>query len=170
MSRPDGGKSQRKLRNLLIMPKAQMELIINIVVLTLFFGLAACFVVYFQLDDIFDKFFQLGYLDENVSVMLTDKWNISVQWLAMLIVLYLVTVIIILLIQSHRMLGPSVALRRQLNAILEGRYSARVKLREGDYYQNIAELLNRVTEHLEKAKESQEVQESQDVSSEEVTA
>lgn len=150
MNQRASGKNQRKWRNLLISPKAQIGFIINMVVLTLFFGLAAVFVVYFQLDDIYDKFLQFGLIDEAATKMVTDNWNIAVSWLAMLIILYLVAMILIILIQSHRMIGPGEALKRQIKRLLAGDYKGRVTLREGDYYQNVADLLNQLSEEFEK--------------------
>ena len=145
-------KSKRRLRNILIMPKAQVGLVVNIIILTVCFSLAASFVVYFQMDHLFDKLFQLSYLDEETTGALRHTWNISVQWLSMFIILYLVAVTSILIIHTHRMVGPSEAFKRHLSALLGGDYSVRVKLREGDSYQNIAELLNRVTEKLDTEK------------------
>ena len=53
---------------------------------------------------------------------------------------------------THRLIGPRVALGRQIEALKNGDYSARVQLRDGDVaFQNLARDLNDLGQILERA-------------------
>ena len=51
---------------------------------------------------------------------------------------------------SHRFAGPMVRLRRVMNELAEGRSCSPVLLRDGDYWNDIADDLNRVMERVER--------------------
>ena len=143
------GDRRRKFKNFLLKPRAQLEIVINIVTLTIFFGMASSLIIYFQLDDIFNTLYVLSNLSGETSQALASDWNQTVQWLIVFIVLYVLTILAISIIHSHKMIGPTVAFKRQLDAMLTGNYKTRIKLRDGDYYQNLAELFNRLAEQLD---------------------
>ncbi|MCY4380892.1 MAG: hypothetical protein OXC40_04920 [Proteobacteria bacterium] len=140
---------RRKLKNFLLKPRAQLELVINIVTLTIFFGTSASLIIYFQLNDIFNTLYIMSEIDGDTSRTLSNDWNHSITLLVGFIFLYVLTTTVICIIHSHRMIGPTVAFKRQLNAILSCNYKTRIKLRDGDYYQDLAELFNRLSEQLE---------------------
>ncbi|MCY4444611.1 MAG: hypothetical protein OXC44_07425 [Proteobacteria bacterium] len=171
------GRSQRRLRNLLLKPRAQIELVINILTITIFFGLASCLIIYFQLNDLFTNLYDASNISDYISEITTvnesanvadthntqtsqtlgekqtsllENWNMTIKWLLVFIIVYVITTVLICMVHSHRMIGPTIAFQRQLTQLLSGNYKARVKLRDGDYYQNIADLLNGLSEHLEK--------------------
>ncbi|MCY4443511.1 MAG: hypothetical protein OXC44_01770 [Proteobacteria bacterium] len=143
------GRSQRKWRNLVIKPRAQVELVLNIIILTVFFGATISVVVHNQLGRIFEVLYGAGFLDERVTNLLDQDWQVVMVWLAVLIILYLLTLSFICLIHSHRMIGPNIAFQRQLRAMISKNYGARVKLRYGDYYQEVADLFNELSKNLE---------------------
>lgn len=140
---------RRKLKNFLLKPRAQLEIVINIVTLTIFFAMASGLIVYFQLDDIFKTLIVMSKISDETSRSFTHDWSTSLQWLLVFTLFYVFAIISICIIHSHRMIGPTVAFRRQLEALLKGEYKARIKLRDGDYYQNLAELFNRLAEQLD---------------------
>lgn len=53
---------------------------------------------------------------------------------------------------SHRTFGPTVPLKEFLRKLLEGDYSARVRFRQKDHFQELLPLLNQLAEKLEKEK------------------
>lgn len=60
-------------------------------------------------------------------------------------VAYVSAVMIACLAYSHRLLGPVVAFRRHLEALKNGDYGARIQLRKGDPFTDVAEDLNDLT-------------------------
>lgn len=57
-------------------------------------------------------------------------------------------------VYSHRVIGPTVPIRRHLKELAEGNYSARIKIREKDEFKEIAEDLNHLAEVLESKRDS----------------
>lgn len=52
------------------------------------------------------------------------------------------------LIYSHRIFGPEVSLRRQIDALCKGEYDTRITLRKRDEFKEVADDLNRLAEIL----------------------
>jgi HAMP domain-containing protein len=52
------------------------------------------------------------------------------------------------LIYSHKIFGPTVPIRRHIHKLIEGDYSSRVHLRDGDELSEISEELNQLAEVL----------------------
>jgi signal transduction histidine kinase len=53
---------------------------------------------------------------------------------------------------SHRIWGPVIPLRRQINDLKNGNYQARIQLRPGDEFVELAEDLNALAHSLEKSR------------------
>lgn len=140
---------RRKFKNFLLKPRAQLELVLNIVVLTIFFGAASSLVIYFQLDDIFQTLLIMSRVSHEASESFINDWNTTLLWLSLFTVFYILSTISICVIHSHRMIGPTVAFKRQIEALLTKNYKTRIKLRDGDYFQDLAECFNRLAEQLD---------------------
>lgn len=140
---------QRKFRNFLLKPRAQLEIVLNIITLTIFFGASASLVIYFQLDDIFQTLLVMSQMSTEASQSFMHDWNTTLLWLFVFTVFYILATISICIVHSHRMIGPTVAFKRQIDVLLQKNYTARIKLRDGDYFQDLAELFNRLAEQLD---------------------
>lgn len=143
------GARRRQLRNLLLKPRPQVELLLNVLALTVFFSLACAMLIYFQFYDILESFINLTYAEKDTVDHLGEEWAATLFWLLMLIFFYVVAISMVCITHSHRMIGPFVAVQRQVESLLSGEYHIRVRLRDGDYYQHLAYLLNRLSEKLE---------------------
>ena len=140
---------RRKFKNFLLKPRAQLEIVLNIVTLTIFFGAAAGLVIYFQLDDIFQTLLVMSRVSDEASASFANDWNATLLWLSIFTIFYILSTISICIIHSHRMIGPTVAFKRQIEALLQNNYKTRIKLRDGDYFQDLAESFNRLAEQLD---------------------
>lgn len=62
---------------------------------------------------------------------------------------YVLCIVAICVVYSQRVFGPAVAIRRQIEALKNGDYAARVHLRDGDAFRDIETDLNELAEILE---------------------
>jgi len=65
-------------------------------------------------------------------------------------VILLPIAIISAILASHKIAGPLVRIKRSLNQLIGGNYNLFVKLRKGDHLQDVADLLNKLSESLKK--------------------
>lgn len=70
------------------------------------------------------------------------------------LVLLGVLTVTLFLMESHKVLGPLVAIRRQLEQLSLGNYQERIHIRTHDEWQDMARHLNRLAEILKDAKPS----------------
>ncbi len=54
---------------------------------------------------------------------------------------------------THKMVGPTVAFRRQINALKSGNYRSKVYLRQGDAFGEVAVELNELADELKRQQE-----------------
>jgi signal transduction histidine kinase len=88
---------------------------------------------------------QPAYLERILRAQTQDLVVVS----GMVVIGYLLTVLVVSVLQSHRLVGPTVALRRQVEALKNGDYSARVALRRNDAFVELADDLNELARILE---------------------
>ena len=65
---------------------------------------------------------------------------------------YVLLVIVVTVIYTHRLLGPAIPLLRHVKALNAGRYTHRVSLRRHDAFTELADELNELAESLHKEK------------------
>jgi hypothetical protein len=57
---------------------------------------------------------------------------------------------IVAVIFTHKLIGPTIAFRRHIRMIAEGKFQYRTKLRKGDAFQEVASDLNKLSEFFER--------------------
>jgi signal transduction histidine kinase len=65
-----------------------------------------------------------------------------------LLIFYVLTNMGVTIIFTHKLVGPTVAFRRHIRMLTEGRYDYRTTLRKGDAFQEVADDLNHLSAHL----------------------
>lgn len=138
---------QRKTINLLLQPAMQLKLPLYFLLITLAFGAMLAFTIQSAYRDLFLAIAaeQPAYVEGILRAQTDDLVQVS----ARLAIGYLLTVVAVAIVQSHRWVGPSVALRRQVEALKNGDYAARVKLRSHDAFGPLADDLNELASLLE---------------------
>jgi methyl-accepting chemotaxis protein len=144
------GLKKRRLSNILIEPLLQTQIGLYSIGLSLLFAELVSVILYQNLGSLFDVFFKLS---EDGSIALHDMTaayldNIKI-WIYISFVMYVLGTIAISIIYTHRLIGPTVAFRRHLDAIEAGNFSYRTILRKSDAFQEVAKRLNEVSEMLE---------------------
>ncbi len=144
--------NQRKVRNFLLQPLLQLQLAIYTVGLTVVFSAILIAVTYFSFKQTYELILDVTNLPQDVADLVNEYVVNSAGWLAGAILLYLVINILITIFLTHRMIGPTIAFRRHIRALMDGNFSSRIHLRKGDAFVEVAEDLNSLAEQMEKKK------------------
>lgn len=91
---------------------------------------------------------QGNYLQETISQQTENFIEASM----VLLVVYIIFTVGITTIYTHRIIGPTIAIKRHVRALKEGLYSHRVSLRKHDELKDLAGELNELAEILEQYK------------------
>ncbi len=77
-----------------------------------------------------------------------EDWT---SWILLLVgsAVFLVGVVLIGVLESHRTAGAAYAIRRAVEAIREGRREIRIRLRRGDHLQDLAKAINELAETID---------------------
>jgi methyl-accepting chemotaxis protein len=95
----------------------------------------------------------MSYLLAEVSPSMAETVELILRDFAVLAgaatLAYVIVVVTLSVVYMKRMVGPPVAFRRQIEALKNGDYRARVKLRDGDAFEEMARDLNELAGLLE---------------------
>ena len=139
---------QRKTANLLLQPGVQLKLPVYFLLITAAFGGLLAIAISNAYRSLFLTIAadQPAYMERVLGAQTQDLLVVS----GMLTIAYLLTVVAVAIVILHRLVGPTVALRRQVEALKNGDYSARVSLRRNDAFSELAEDLNELAALLER--------------------
>jgi hypothetical protein len=149
ISRLFGLNEHRKARNLLLRPAFQLKLPLYILLLSMaFLVLGVLFGnLYFQQTymSTLATSTQPEYLQQVIARQTQEFKLLSLLLLAV----YAAAVTVITTIYTHRLIGPTLPIRRHIKALRDGLYSHRVVLRKHDGLQDVADELNALAKTLE---------------------
>ena len=138
---------QRKTANFLLQPAVQLKLPAYFLLITTAFGGLMAIAI----SDAYRSLFltitaeQPAYMEQILRAQTQDLLVVS----GMLAIVYLLTILTVAIVILHRVVGPTVALRRQAERLKNGDYSARVTLRRHDAFRELADDLNELAALLE---------------------
>ena len=149
-----GCDERRKARNLLLKPSLQMKLPLYTLILSFTFGLVALLLFYVYFEQLYammlENTTQGSYLRAAVRLQTSN----FIEAASMLLVGYILLMVAVTTIYTHRIIGPTVALKRHIRALKDGLYSHRVQLRKHDELKDMAADLNELAEILEQYRNS----------------
>lgn len=152
ISRVLGLNEHRKARNMLQQAAHQLKLPFYIILLSVVFLLLTVMLgnIYFQqtYDSMMATSTQPDYLQQVITQQAHDFRMLSLLLLAV----YAALVIVVSTIFTHRLIGPTLPIKRHITALQQGRYGQRVVLRRHDGLQDVAEELNLLAEALEQGR------------------
>lgn len=140
---------QRKTVNLLLEPRVQLKLPFYFLLITVAFAGTMAWTISSAYRELFSAV--ASEQPAFVVAIIRDQTHDLVQVSIRLVIGYLLLVLSVAVVQSHRLVGPSVALRRQVEALKNGDYSARVALRQKDAFGPLADDLNELAALLEES-------------------
>lgn len=151
--------SRRKTMNTFRLPGFQLQLPAMILVLSLVFATAAAWLEHSTYDSIMAMEAPNAAESSYFAGLIEDQIRSALIALGMLVALYTILVVGLWARYSRKVMGPEVAFRRQVEALKNGDYTARVELRDGDAFAGLADDLNELAAILgsnEKPDERQE--------------
>lgn len=149
VSRSLGLDERRKARNFLLKPGIQLRLSLYILLLSLTFVLLAVLVGNLYFEQTYVTLMQSTSQTEYVQRVLARQTQ-EFRTLALLLLSgYVLLMIAVTVIYTHRLIGPAIPLLRHVKALQEGRYTHRVKLRGRDAFSELARQLNTLAETLQ---------------------
>lgn len=143
-------KAKRQMRNFLLQPLLQIKLGIYMILLTSLFSSAIAGILYVNLARFAAIVLQLTDVEDEVTDLLNAYMHDTRWYLGSAILVFLLLNVMISVLYTHRLVGPTYAFRRHIRALSEGRYQIRTILRKGDAFAEVADELNHLSEVLER--------------------
>lgn len=140
---------QRYIRNYLLNPFFQLKIAFYSILLTFLFCIACTGALYLNISEALDFILTLTDVPETAQEVLSSQLWATSRWILFLSVLYLLSMSLIAVLYTHKMIGPNVAFKRHVEALLMGDYKARTFLRKGDAFDEVATSLNALSKALE---------------------
>lgn len=145
-------KRKRRLRNYMLEPMLQTKLGLYMIILTIVFSVLFGVLLEAGLGRLYEVILDLTDLPDEVRNIVSDHVTKLSGWLSFFILVYALSVILVSIIYTHRLVGPTIAFRRVLRDLNEGRFGSRVVIRKGDAFAEVANEINRLADKLEKKK------------------
>jgi methyl-accepting chemotaxis protein len=142
-------RQRRRKMNLLLQPGMQLKLPVILMIVTLGFVALQVAHTQFAYGKIFEIVLKEAGRPPFLEKLIREQTGDYVEVTSALTLLYIVVVVILWLAHGHRVIGPMVSLQRQIEALKNGDYGARVRLRKRDAFEEIAEDLNELAQVLE---------------------
>lgn len=143
-------RHDRRIRNFMLQPLIQIKLGLYSIVLSLAFSLVVLGILYINLYRFYDMVLELTDLREEVTRILESYLTETVWWVVICIFVYVIFNIIMSIFYTHRLVGPTYAFRRHVNALIKRNYKTRIVLRKNDAFHEVADDLNRLAESFDK--------------------
>ncbi len=134
--------SRRRAINTFRLPGFQVNLPATIVMMSLAFAAAAVWLEHSTYDSIMAMEPQTSGESSYFASLIEDQIRSALVALGMLVSVYMILVVGLWVRYSRKVMGPEVAFRRHVEALKNGDYAARVELRDGDAFVELAGDLN----------------------------
>lgn len=143
-----GLDERRKARNFLLKPGIQLRLPLYVLLATFAFVTLAVLFGNLFFEQTYITLLQTTTQSEYVQRVLDRQTQEFRQLVLLLLSAYVLLIIAISVIYTHRLLGPSIPMLRHVKALQAGRYTHRVSLRKHDAFTELADELNKLAETL----------------------
>ena len=140
--------SVRKIRNFLLLPDYQIKLGLYTIGLAVAFFIAISFIIYHKLGEIVTLIVQLTDIEDEVKDVLINYIADLSWWGLLSIFIYIFANFSLSIIYTHKMIGPSVSLKRHVKSLINKDYQVKTYLRKGEALKDLAEELNKLSEQL----------------------
>lgn len=142
---------QRKMTNAIWQPVLQFKLLFYMLGSTAVVACLLAAFLYYAFSDLIGAIgagnTAQGYYADMIEIQLVHLF----RYCGVLFILYILLLATVCVAYTHKLIGPLRPLERQIDALLEGNYDARVQLRKGDIdlMNNYADKLNTLAADLQ---------------------
>jgi methyl-accepting chemotaxis protein len=140
--------NRRQLKNILINPRYQLKYIFWLSATGLLLTVINCTIFYVFIKENYSILVELVPMPENVRNQLYSELFQIVGYLALVSFIFLLLVSALGLFLSHKTAGPLYHFKRVFTDIKSGRKDARIMLRPGDDFQDVAQSFNEMMNTL----------------------
>jgi methyl-accepting chemotaxis protein len=148
-----GFNENRKASNFLLKPVLQLKLALYALVLSLTFVLVSVLFGKLYFEQTYITLVENTTQAEYIQAIITQQVHNFKSMFLLLLGIYTVLMVVLVTVYTHRMIGPTFPIMRQIRALKDGLYSHRVKLRRHDCFQELADELNALAQTLEQRKQ-----------------
>jgi methyl-accepting chemotaxis protein len=142
-------------KTIMVQPWRQLRLPLMLLVVTGIFAAGFAANAYFAFERMATVVLEETGAPESWKAVLQAQTGSFLLVSAAIGILYVLTTVVLSVVEAHRMVGPTVAFRRHVEALKNGDFSSRVVLRKGDAFRELAHELNDLAELLELNDKSQ---------------
>ncbi len=139
---------KRRLSNFLLQPTLQTGIGFYCIVLSLIFAGVVAAIIYVQFGNLFQFIIEMTDAPEEVQTIIWSNLSSIQNWIYLSLAVYILIVLAISILYTHRLVGPTVAFRRHFEALQAGNFKYRTHLRKNDAFHDLAEYLNQTTDQL----------------------
>jgi signal transduction histidine kinase len=144
------GKQRRRTVNLLLQPALQLKLPLFMLAITLAILAFQVAHGYFAYSKLYATIFKEAGSSPVLADLLRGQTRDFIEVSAEIGLLYILVVVSFCVTYAHRMIGPTVAFRRHVEALKNGDYRSRITLRKHDAFSDLADDLNELAQILER--------------------
>lgn len=148
-AQPSVGKASRSIKNYALQPLLQVRLGLYSILLSLLFALIIGGILYFNLAKFSAIIVQLTGVEDEVNDLLQQYIAPAKIQVVLALLAYIAVNMVVTILYTHKLIGPTVAFRRHIRMIAEGKFSYRTNLRKGDAFSEVADDLNNLSAQLE---------------------
>ena len=145
-----GGKAKRRARNYLLEPLLQVRIGMYSIILSILFSVALGAILYFNFASLINSIVLMTDAEDEVREIFMSYWSGTQLWLYLTFAVYIFLTVSVSVYFTHKLVGPTIAFRRHIRSIADGRYNARTYLRKGDAFREVADELNHLSEVMER--------------------
>ena len=146
---PKGGRKQRKTKNLLINPKYQLKYVFWVTFSGFVISVVNSLIFYFYIKENYEILVDLGPTTDEVKAQLYSELYQIIIKLSAFSLTFLVGAAVLGIIFSHRTAGPMYHFMKVFEQIKKGDHKARIRLRPGDDFQDVATAFNQMIEEVQ---------------------
>lgn len=144
-----GLDERRKARNIFLKPGMQLRLPLYILLLSFMFMLLGILIGNLFFEQTYVTLMQHTTQSEYLQRVITAQTREFKVLALALLFFYVLSIFVVTVIFTHRMIGPMIPMTRHVKALQEGRYTHRINLRRHDAFGELAEQLNDLAETLQ---------------------
>lgn len=142
-------KPQRQIRNFVLSPSLQLKFSLLPLALSLVFAIAFVVQLVYLYNQYVDLIIDYTEVREQILEIIDGQKSRFYMIVSVYCAIYVIVSTAIAIVMTHRLIGPTIAFRRHIKSLSDGKYDSRITLRKADAFSELAEDLNQLAAKLE---------------------